>query len=369
MQWPTNLLDPAYGIAVLDAVIAGEYSLTWTPVTSTDGAHTIQFLFSSLPIRVADTFVNVSATLQQQIADVIGALLPTPKMMDLAWLARAATIAPVILPIASTSAAMVQASQKLDAELASQPAGIVMCQKTWAIGNSLLVHSSKAMNYGFFVIPTSGTTYQGIGTEACVSFPTKPQLGRVIQGQGWAHDRSHIDYSQVGWFVNRTCTVDGQQTDMHDVLTDPALAHLVSHEGVLTLPELRQPGVPTLTCMAGVCTPQPVSGEEDSSHFGLLALSGAALALTIGGFLGGLALMGRTTPKPPKMYENPPIHPDFRPLVAAALAQGWSVTPTKGGHIKFQSPQGNVVFAGGTPSDWRASRNLRAQLRRAGLAV
>jgi len=367
MQWPTNLLDPAYGIAVLDAVIAGEYSLTWTPVTSTDGAHTIQFLFSSLPIRVADTFVNVSATLQQQIADVIGALLPTPKMMDLAWLARAATIAPVILPIASTSAAMVQASQKLDAELASQPAGIVMCQKTWAIGNSLLVHSSKAMNYGFFVIPTSGTTYQGIGTEACVSFPTKPQLGRVIQGQGWAHDRSHIDYSQVGWFVNRTCTVDGQQADMHDVLTNPTLAPLISHEGALTLPELRQPGVPTLTCMAGVCSPPPVSSDKEASHLELLLLSGAALALTIGGFFGGLALMGRA-PKSP-MHENPPIHREFRPLVEAAVAQGWTVTPTKGGHLKFQSPKGDVVFAAGTPSDWRAMKNVRAHLRRAGLAV
>lgn len=45
--------------------------------------------------------------------------------------------------------------------------------------------------------------------------------------------------------------------------------------------------------------------------------------------------------------------------------QGFTVTKTRGGHWRFEHPgmQG-VVFAPDTPSDFRAIRNLRAQLRR-----
>jgi hypothetical protein len=239
-SWPKNLLDPSYARMVLDAVRSHEHDLTWTNVQ----AGRVGFFINARPLRIGGVFVNVSATLQQELADLLGAMLPTPKMMDAAWLMRAATIDVVTLPIASTSAAMLRASQKLDAEIlaAGDPAGCMLCQKTWALGNSLLAHRGRAMNYGDFVIPTSGTSWRGIATEACVSI-RDPAQGRVIQGQGWAHDPSHLDYSQVGWFVLRECTVDGARADMHDVLQDKTLAPFVSHEGVITVPGLRQPGL------------------------------------------------------------------------------------------------------------------------------
>lgn len=249
MTWPANLLDASYGTSVLNAVTQKEYELTWTPITASSSDHEVKFLFSERPLRIDGVFVNVSATTQQQCADALGALLPTPKMMDLAWLQRAATISPAILPIASTSAAMIQASSQLDARIsaAGAPSGAIVCQKTWALGNSLLAHSGRAMNYGFFVIPNQGTAYSGIATEACVSI-TDPKKGRVIQGQGWAHDPSHIDYSQCAWFVHRSCQVDGVDADLADVLRDKTLAPLVSHEGPITVPGLRQPGVPVFSC-------------------------------------------------------------------------------------------------------------------------
>lgn len=60
---------------------------------------------------------------------------------------------------------------------------------------------------------------------------------------------------------------------------------------------------------------------------------------------------------------------DIRELQATAEAQGWTITHTGGGHLKWQSPEGKVVFSPSTPSDWRSMKNHIAYLRRAGLHI
>jgi len=60
---------------------------------------------------------------------------------------------------------------------------------------------------------------------------------------------------------------------------------------------------------------------------------------------------------------------DMRELKALAESQGWKVTPTGGGHLKWVSPQGAIVFGPSTPSDWRSMKNHVGYLRRAGLRV
>lgn len=62
-------------------------------------------------------------------------------------------------------------------------------------------------------------------------------------------------------------------------------------------------------------------------------------------------------------------HATILRLVRAAQAEGWEVTKTRGGHWKFKAPNGDVIFTGSTPSDKRAWLNVRAHLRRHGLAV
>lgn len=58
-----------------------------------------------------------------------------------------------------------------------------------------------------------------------------------------------------------------------------------------------------------------------------------------------------------------------RELVRAAQAAGWRVELTGGGHVKFLPPGGRPVFGSQTPSDPSAWRNMRSDLRRAGLEV
>lgn len=58
-------------------------------------------------------------------------------------------------------------------------------------------------------------------------------------------------------------------------------------------------------------------------------------------------------------------------LADLARHQGWRVERTRSGHWRFLPPNPSLpaVVASGTPSDWRALRNFRAQLRRSGLAL
>ena len=59
----------------------------------------------------------------------------------------------------------------------------------------------------------------------------------------------------------------------------------------------------------------------------------------------------------------------LRELVVAAERCGWRVLQLRSGHVQFRPPVGPIVVASGTASDHRAIRNLKADLRRAGLEV
>jgi hypothetical protein len=59
---------------------------------------------------------------------------------------------------------------------------------------------------------------------------------------------------------------------------------------------------------------------------------------------------------------------ELRPLVLAAVEAGWTVERTGGGHLRFKSPSGALVFTPSTPGGGRRSiENCRAELRRKGL--
>lgn len=59
-------------------------------------------------------------------------------------------------------------------------------------------------------------------------------------------------------------------------------------------------------------------------------------------------------------------HHRLRPLIEFALAEGWEVFRTPGGHLKFCKPGLPHIYSSATASDHRSERNARARLRRAG---
>lgn len=60
---------------------------------------------------------------------------------------------------------------------------------------------------------------------------------------------------------------------------------------------------------------------------------------------------------------------DLRQLVDFAKANGWTVSRTRGGHIRFTKPGLGSIYTSSTPSDYRAGLNAKAQLRRAQRAM
>lgn len=56
---------------------------------------------------------------------------------------------------------------------------------------------------------------------------------------------------------------------------------------------------------------------------------------------------------------------NLRQLVNFAEANGWTVSRTRGGHIRFTKPGLGSIYTSFTASDYRAGRNAKARLLRA----
>lgn len=58
-------------------------------------------------------------------------------------------------------------------------------------------------------------------------------------------------------------------------------------------------------------------------------------------------------------------HKRLRALIEFALAEGWHVERTPGGHLKFSKHGCASIYTSSTASDHRAGLNAQARLRRA----
>jgi hypothetical protein len=57
---------------------------------------------------------------------------------------------------------------------------------------------------------------------------------------------------------------------------------------------------------------------------------------------------------------------EMKAILKEAVAAGWTVSHTRSSHLMLTHPSvGKPQFLSGTPSDWRAIANSRAQLARA----
>ena len=57
---------------------------------------------------------------------------------------------------------------------------------------------------------------------------------------------------------------------------------------------------------------------------------------------------------------------EYIQLAKQAEKQGWIVTKTNGGHLKWRSPNGVALFSAYSSGDTRSVKNFRSQLRMAG---
>ena len=227
---------------IYDQVVLGNFEATWTPLDYTISGKQVKLNVMSDALKIEGVRVNVSANLQQRLADLFDASLLTAQVADLMYVNASYRIDPSPVPISSSVSEMIAHSKRVDSMIGTYTGGIVAPPgKHWILDKKLDAFPNMACNYGWHFL---GTVYRGIKGFAAASFVK--QLGgnivSVIQPNACAHDPHHMDYSQVCQLVSQTCWVDGEEKVFSDLLKDQADSGLVTFGGPLK--NARQPGVP-----------------------------------------------------------------------------------------------------------------------------
>lgn len=239
MNFPEKISDREKYI--YDQVLAGNFDAEWFEIEHTDGIRTIKLNVMRDALKIDGIRVNVSAELQQRLADVFHASLLTTQVADLIFVKATHRIEPCPMTISSTVTSMVKHSQAVDTKLGKNDIGLVATVgKHWILDKKLDFNVKKACNYGWHFV---GTNYKGIK-----GYPVPSKVNSVggspvsvIQPNACAHDMKHSDYSQICQLVSQVCTIDGITHRFSDVLQDPKLCGLVTVGGPLA--NTRQPGV------------------------------------------------------------------------------------------------------------------------------
>jgi hypothetical protein len=253
LDLPSNA-GPDRDAAILQRVQAGTYDpILWGTVTSDSNGHHGEFQVFADALKLDGVRIGAGAMLAQQVADSLGCLLLTPRLLDMMYTQASVIIPPFPLGTTNmmTTQRFIDHSNLIDAALVKagyDGQGIVQTVgKPWMLDNHLLdaAHVGHSENYGWHVNssmwkPSDPNHWNGIHLLPCVDIPQTD--AKCIQPPSWAHGLDQADYSEVILLVARECVIDGQPMDLKQVLQDPVLAGLASHQGVMKV--FRQPGVP-----------------------------------------------------------------------------------------------------------------------------
>ena len=184
--------------------------------------------------------IPISPNTAQRIADALRCSLPTPKMVDEIYSAAEVKLAPspippsaamTTVPVFSNHNAIVHAQRA--EQLNAHPLGALVAghQKDVVISAKLASAPGKVAIYGWH--QTNGTPIQPLYLK---------------------HSASWVDYSQCIRLVQQQMLVNGATQTVAEVLTAPALAGLLSDEGVISSPRYPTntlPPLPAKTNSAG----------------------------------------------------------------------------------------------------------------------
>ena len=155
----------------------------------------------------------------QAIADKVGCLLPTRKMVDDIWQAAAIKLEPQPISPATTditlAATFARHNQMIEQQRAGRPLGQLVAgiKKDVVITPKLAARPGKVAIYGWH-------------------YPS----GKPIQPLYLGHIDSWVDYSHGIRLVYGRMVVDGEEMAVADVLADAKLNVLLSDEGVVARP-------------------------------------------------------------------------------------------------------------------------------------
>ena len=212
MAFPENFNERSEYI--LSKIETGAFELEWVPLKVNDD---LTVFVSSDALKIDGVRINVSATLQQEIADRVGGELLTTEIADLIWV-QGDRIAPSTQTITGSVAGMIRHSQEVDSklsEVANRKGLATNTGKHW-VRDNLNLNTVHAINYGWHKRPgPSDGKNLAPSLRKVDGYPL-----RLIQTRGTFHDRFHWDYSQTCTLVCSVCTYKGvETTPLEDILT------------------------------------------------------------------------------------------------------------------------------------------------------
>jgi len=228
----------AWEAAALDLAKSNQ-SLSWPTTTLhlSSGPHTAELEVQNdyFAIGEPDDFLRLPLTPKkaQQVANLGGWLLPTPKIAYEIWKQAAVKLKPIFLRnkyINLTQYA--EHDQAIRGQLAAlgNPEGLVTSHKKDVVVSNIY-KPKTVLIYGWW-------------------WPVKPPGGggiyssQPIQGRSNVHDDGYADYSHGIRLVSGEMLVDGKQMRTEDVYRDKELSRLVSDEGPLRLVRYPTPEEP-----------------------------------------------------------------------------------------------------------------------------
>ena len=235
---------------ILDSVDSGNYELEWTPIEIESNEHKVQIFVTKDVLKINGIRINVSARLQQQIADILDVSLPTAKISDIIFDNADIILTPNTRTITSSTEAMIEYSQLLDEQIADECTKLGISEftlaatlgKDWCLDNK--ANSTHGVNYGWNIKSVSNS-WKCIPIYPCCSLMKDPVTCiyyKVIQQPSNWHNLDQDDYSQKARYIKKNiCILDEETTNLSYILTTPELASLLSYDGVIK--NLRQPGV------------------------------------------------------------------------------------------------------------------------------
>ena len=196
------------------AVARGAYDPPeWTTVTANFKGRRAEVRVSVDALTILGVRIDVTADGAQRIADLLGTVLPTPRILQLIWEQATARIEPCTLPadlLMASSARMIEHSACVDQRIAGRKGLVANEGKHWVASTRTAGKEHLAANYGWFI-----------------------KGRRPIQPIGTRHDTAHTDYSQIMRLVKPELNVDGRELDIRHAARSPELWGLVTDEGPL----------------------------------------------------------------------------------------------------------------------------------------
>lgn len=231
---------------IVQAVARGAYDPPeWTTIISNYKGRRAEIQVSTDALKVLGVRIDVTAEGAQRIADALGTILPTPRILQLIWEQADVRIEPCTsaadAKMAST-ARMLEHSECVDQRIGGRKGVVANEGKHWVLSNRTAGKENLAANYGWFI-----------------------KGRRPVQTVGTRHDTAHTDYSQIVRLVKPMIRVDGREIDIRHVGRSPELWGLVSDEGPLLVWRASNPDATPSAIGTPIATaPPPRPGDPST---------------------------------------------------------------------------------------------------------